>query len=223
MKAIFYDMDGTLIHFKIDFKLARRKAIDIMENHGIPKGRYNVDSSILSSVDDAKIFLKEQMKFDEVKVKSIMLEVHDAIVKVEADAAKQATPVSGIKDVLKYCKSKGYLQIVITFNTHTNAELSLKNAGISEYIDDIFGRDDVIKPKPNLNHIKTAADKYSIKNNECIMIGDHSIDINAAKAFGCKSIGIQRKGSLNEIQGANYTINQNDIPNKIIEILKTLS
>lgn len=37
IKAIIWDLDGTLIHFKINSVKARRKAIKVLRDYGIPK------------------------------------------------------------------------------------------------------------------------------------------------------------------------------------------
>ena len=50
IKAIVWDLDGTLIHFKIDWLRARREAIRILKIQGVPKHILTVKSSILDNI-----------------------------------------------------------------------------------------------------------------------------------------------------------------------------
>ena len=50
-------MDGTLIHFKIDFMKARSAAIKILKKYGVPRKILSLKSSILDSVKIAKEIL----------------------------------------------------------------------------------------------------------------------------------------------------------------------
>ena len=54
IKAIVWDLDGTLIHFNIDWLRARREAIKILKRHGIPKHILTVKSSILENIKLAR-------------------------------------------------------------------------------------------------------------------------------------------------------------------------
>ena len=55
------------------------------------------------------------------------------------------------------------------------------------------------------------------------MIGDHTVDIDAAKAFGCESIGVLREDDINRmdlIRHADYIVKQSEMSEKIMEIIK---
>ena len=50
------------------------------------------------------------------------------------------------------------------------------------------------KPKPGM--LLKAAEDFGLEMSECIFIGDNERDIEAANAAGCKSIKIDKDGSL---------------------------
>ncbi|MCP4761537.1 MAG: HAD family phosphatase [archaeon] len=222
LKALFYDMDGTLVYFNIDFETARLNAIKVLENNGIPLGLYSIENSIRKTMNKAKKYMKEELFYSKNKIKEIISKVDAEVVKLEKEAAMEAKTVVGIKKLMEFTKNKGLKQVICTFNTHEVAIITLKTAGLWEFFDDddIIGRDDVSTPKPNKFHMQIAADKYSLKPKNCIMIGDHTIDLEMAKNFGCESIGINRKGRLELVKDATYVVKQSEIPDRIIEIIE---
>ena len=58
IKAIIWDLDGTLIHFKIDWVRARREAIKILKQYGVPKHLLTVKSSILENIGLARDYFE---------------------------------------------------------------------------------------------------------------------------------------------------------------------
>ena len=57
IKAVVWDLDGTLIHFKIDFMRARREAFKILKEHGIPKKYLSMQNGTIDTiVKSRKIF-----------------------------------------------------------------------------------------------------------------------------------------------------------------------
>ena len=86
IKAIVWDLDGTLIHFKINSIKARRKAIKFLRKNGVPKKELSVDISILEAIKISKQFFTE-FGFSSEKIKKIIEEVNATIIEIEHEAA----------------------------------------------------------------------------------------------------------------------------------------
>lgn len=223
LKAIFYDMDGTLVYFHINILDARKKAIACLENNGIPAGLYKVENSTRETVEDAKLFMARELSYSSEKIAEIISKVNDVIIFEEVKSAKKAKAVNNIEKLLLFARSKGLKQIICTFNTNKVALLTLKTAGIDQYFDDIFGRDDLPPglTKPNKAHLQVGADKHGLLPENIIMVGDHTVDIDAAKNFGCESIGVRRTGhNVHSVEHADFKVEQSEISEQIIEILR---
>ena len=67
-KAIIWDLDGTLIHFKIDFIRARREAIKILKKYGVPKNILTVKSSILENVSKSREYFQSNNTYESQKI-----------------------------------------------------------------------------------------------------------------------------------------------------------
>jgi len=222
LKAIFYDMDGTLVHFQINYRLARKRAIEELENQGIYNANqmFSVTTPWTTTLREAQKYMENQ-KFSEKRIRSIMEILNDKIVQIERKAALEAKKVDSMERMLEFGQLHNLKQIIVTFNTHETAVITLKVVDWLHYFDDIYGRDDVNNPKPHKDHLQIAAEKYGFTPESSILIGDMSSDIQAAKNFGCPSIGIRTDFEINTIENADYIVNQNNAANEIIKILKT--
>lgn len=226
IKAIVWDLDGTLIHFKIDFIRARREAIKILKKYGVPKNILTVKSSILENVSKSREYFQSNSTYEAQKITQIINEVDGKIIQVEYEAALQASHVDGIEEVLEFAEGKNLKQAIFTFNTHRNAEISLQKVNLMKYFELIVGRDNVENMKPHPDHLLLICKKLDVKPSEIIVIGDSSRDIEAALNVGAKSIAIKNKlfdlSKIETYQKAEKIIEENDIPLKLIKSIKDL-
>ena len=225
-KAIVWDLDGTLIHFKIDFIRARREAIRILKKYDVPKNLLTVKGSILENVSKSREYFNSNKIYDSQKITQIIDEVDHEINKIEYEAALRASHIDGIEEVLEFVEKQNLKQAIFTFNTYRNAEISLQKVNLMKYFELIVGRDNVENMKPHPDHLLSICKKLDVLPSEIIVIGDSSRDIEAALNVGAKSIAIKNKlfnlSKIETFQRANQIIEENDIPLKLIKSLKEL-
>ncbi|MBY8981746.1 MAG: hypothetical protein KGD57_02270 [Candidatus Lokiarchaeota archaeon] len=58
LKVIIWDLDGTIIHFNIDFIKARKVVISILEKFGIPEGYLVINNNISEYINKAISFFE---------------------------------------------------------------------------------------------------------------------------------------------------------------------
>ncbi|MFX0008248.1 MAG: HAD family hydrolase [Promethearchaeota archaeon] len=222
LKAIVWDLDGTLIHFKIDYLKARRMSINILKNYGVPKRLLTVKISILENMKLAREYFKKK-GYTKEKINSIIEEVDTEISKIEQKAALNATMINGIDKVLEYAKTKKLKQAIFTFNTKKNAELSLKTVNLIQYFNIILGRDSVTNLKPHPDHLIQICNHLNVSPNEILVIGDNIRDIEAAINVGAYSIALLTSiANIETLQKANKLIKENEIPQEIIKEIEKL-
>jgi HAD superfamily hydrolase (TIGR01549 family) len=219
IRALIWDLDGTLVHFKIDYLRARRAAIKILKLHGIPKNELTITKSILENLmHSIEIFKKKNYSLE--KINQIKTEINDAVSAIEYEAALEATKINGIEDILKFAKKNQLKQAIYTYNTHKNAEVSLKTVKLLKYFDVIVGRDDVANPKPHRDHLLMICKELNVKPLNVIVIGDTYRDIQGALELGAKSIAIQTPTSkfsnISIFQQADIIIQQEDISKELM-------
>lgn len=222
LKAIVWDLDGTLIHFKIDYLKARITSINILKNYGVPKHLLTVKVSILENLKLARKYFKNK-GYAKEKINSIIEEVDTEISKIEQKAALNATMINGIDKVLEYAKTKNLKQAIFTFNTKKNAELSLKTVNLIHYFNIILGRDSVKNLKPHPDHLIQICNHLNVSSNEILVIGDNIRDIEAAINVGAYSIALLTSiANIETLQKANKLIKENEIPQEIIKEIEKL-
>lgn len=225
IKAIVWDLDGTLIHFKIDYLRARRISIKILKKYGIPKHLLTVKSSILENIEYSRKFFKKK-GYPEEKIKKIIAEVDNEIIKIEHEAAINATIIDGIDKVLDFARIKNLKQAIFTFNTKKNAEMSLKKVNILQYFNVIVGRDNITNLKPHPDHLIYICKELNVKPNEILVIGDTNRDIEAAINVGAHSIALNTKIATlfkqENFKNAEEIIEFGEIPSKLINVIERL-
>jgi HAD superfamily hydrolase (TIGR01549 family) len=222
IKAIVWDLDGTLIQFKIDFIKARKAAIKTLKKYRIPKNQLSLDKTILENVNASREIFKT-MNYTDQEIKRIFKEVDEEIDKIEYEAAIQATLINGIDQVLEFVKAKKLKQAIYTYNSNKNAKISLEKVNLLHFFDVIAGRDDVSNPKPHPDHMLSICNKLGIKPPESLVIGDTHRDIEGAFNVGARSIAIRNKFFKAEmLQIADKVVDESEIPSKLIKAIEEL-
>ena len=225
IKAIVWDLDGTLIHFKIDWLRARRETVKMLKKDGVPKDILSIQGSILENIRLARQFF-ESSSYKPKEIEDMMNEVDQVVTSIEYEAALDATAIEGIEMVLEFVKERNMSQAIYTFNTYRNAELSLEKAELSSYFKVIVGRDNVKNAKPHPEHLSTICSKLNVLPSEIIVIGDNHRDIEGALNVGAKSIAIKNNLSklinLEILNKADFIIEDSNIPIKLIESIEKL-
>jgi phosphoglycolate phosphatase len=225
IKAIVWDLDGTLIHFKIDYLRARHVAIKILKKYGVPKNLLTVRYSILENVSSAREFFQNEGLSNE-KINEIIAEIDKQIIEIEYEAAMNAAMINGIDQVLQFAKSKDLKQAIFTFNTRKNAIISLEKVRLLGFFELIVGRDNISNLKPHPDHLKFICNELTVDPDEIVVIGDSDRDIEAAINVGAHSIALNTKRSnfhkLETFKQANKIIELNEIPSELIVAIEEL-
>ena len=222
IKVIVWDLDGTIIHFKIDSMGARRITIDILRSHGINKKKLSIKKGIMDNIEAAQeLFISRG--YNSNQIDEILKEIDSEISKIEYKAALDASVIMGIEDVLKFIKERNLKQAIYTLNKHKHAKISLEKVDLLGYFDVIIGRDNVNNAKPHPDHLLEICKRLQVKPNEIIVIGDTSRDIEGAIRVGAYSIALLTKlAKIESLQKADILIEEREIPTKLRKEIEKL-
>jgi len=92
----------------------------------------------------------------------------------------------GIKELLDYLKTSGVLLSVFTGKGRQASLITLEELSIFNYFDLIVTGDDVVNHKPSSEGIMNFVNKYNLKKDEVLMIGDSVADVRASKEAGIR-------------------------------------
>jgi predicted PurR-regulated permease PerM/phosphoglycolate phosphatase-like HAD superfamily hydrolase len=97
--------------------------------------------------------------------------------------------VDGIEGTLRELNSRYHLAIVST-RSHREAVAFLTQHELTPLIRVITGRDDTWRIKPHPSPILHTAEKLGIAVERCLMVGDTTADMRAARAAGARAAGV---------------------------------
>lgn len=231
-KLIIFDLDGTLIDSigiwnDIDRELIEELGTVPFDDVNIGKQR-DTKLKEFSKTEDMYLeycnFLREKYCFKEEKE-----EVKALRYKIAQDYLKEKIHYKENADkVIKYLKEKGYtLAIGTTTNHHTidvyrTQNLNLINkANLDDYFSVILAKDAVKELKPNPEvHLKIM-EMLNVKPEECLIIEDSLIGIEAANNAGIEVIALYDKYSDADREEINRLANYHfDNWNEIFEYIK---
>ena len=179
IKAILFDLDGTLVDSAPDLHAAANKLlaqenrrdvsldeITMMIGDGVPK---LVERSFEATGDpieegDLDVLAKRYLEF------------------YEPHSADLTVPFPGALECLEHLKEQGYALGVCTNKPYGATMEILGSLGLSQYLSVIIGGDTLpgIK-KPDPRHLLAALDKLGLSADQAVMVGDNANDVNAAR------------------------------------------
>lgn len=208
VKAIVFDLDGTIAAFNIDYQAVRAEVRSLLISHGMPASLVPINESIFEALKKAEIFLKNSGKGERafMKIKEKALKVAE---KFEMEAATNTSLLPGVVETLKALRKRGLKIGLCTINGEKSVAYMLQRFKIADYFDAVTPRNRVRHVKPNAEHLEATLRALKTKPSETVVVGDGGIDMRCAQELGAVAVGLptglsEPKDLINA--GANYMI-----------------
>ncbi|MCK5039893.1 MAG: HAD family phosphatase [Candidatus Aenigmarchaeota archaeon] len=218
IKAVLFDMDGTLLDSYDAYFLAWR---DTLKEYGVNLSREKSNSmGGMSYTEMMKAFLGE--KYYDLKKQNRMDAIFDCLSdKSYSFLAKNGKPKPFAKETLLSLKKGGMNIAVVSSSSRRILDLSIQLLDIQDMIDFSISDKDVVHNKPAPDCYLMAKDRYRMPTNECIVVEDSPIGIEAGKSAGMKVIGVTGSFENEKLNSASpdYVFdNLKDAGDKIINL-----
>ena len=203
IKAIIFDFDGTLAVLNIDFNAMGEQVFELMRHFNVEE-KLITERYLLEIVDEVYQILWEK---NPSGAETFYQESHHILHEVEMRAADKGKLILGAEATLKSLREKGIKVGIITRNCEDAVRRVFPN--IDRFCDVFISRNSVKKVKPHPDHLSSAMKALDVEGEEAVMIGDHTIDIQAGKRVGMKTIGVltgRTKREEFEKAGADYIL-----------------
>jgi len=208
IKAVVFDLDGTLASFNVDYKAVRAEVRNFLIKRGLPASVLSTNESIFEMLKKTEIFMKNNGK-SEKAIKETREKALAIAEKHEMEAAKGTSLLSGVAETLKALKKTGLKMGICTINGEKSTNYILKRFGISDFFDAVIPRNKVKYVKPNSEHLEATLKGLGVNPDEAVVVGDATVDIKCAKELKAIAVGLptgvaSTKQLINS--GANYLI-----------------
>lgn len=204
IKAVIFDLDGTLVDFKLDYKALRAAVVEFLAKRGFPRSIFSMDESFFRMLEKAEIYLtnKDAKEKDFPQIRKAIFSIAN---QYEMEAARETSLVPGVQETLKALKRKGLKMALFTANDEKPTDYVLRRFRLAPFFDAVITRQSVKNIKPNPAHLEAALEAVKVKPEEAIVVGDSVYDMKCAQGLSVPAVGITSRTSSKELTQAGAT------------------
>lgn len=186
IKAILFDKDGTLLKFSdiwVDsiVKYLSKKNLNhdakkkLFKKIGVKENNEVEENSILSSetVEDLALIFSEIM--DE-SAEEIYKDIDDFLLEFLKENNREIKETCDLKSLFTDLKNRGIIIGLFTSDNYKQAKYSMEYLNLDSFID-FYAAADLYEKKPNTESLEIFKKKYSLRDQEIIIVGDSKVDM----------------------------------------------
>lgn len=224
IKAVIFDLDGTLTEFNLDVKACRTEVIQNLSEQGIPKELFSLKESAFDM--QLKVVNHLGPKTTSKKLAQIQNTIFSIVKKHELLAAQTTKIFPRIPETLRILREMDLNLALCTISSKEASTHILNQFNIKQFFDAIVPRESVTAVKPDPVHLQAVLDALNVNSNEAVFVGDSVKDIICANQLNVLSVGVTT-GLSTKAQlissGAHYIAESaNEIP-KLVSNLNKLT
>lgn len=188
MKALIFDLDGTLIDSVYPHTLAWQEALNEV---GMPVAAWEIQRHIGIS---GKLLVKtlgraRGRSFDDATVQKLEGR-HDSLFR---NYSALQLPLPGAINLLQFLRDGKIAHGIATSGKRTEIEGALRALGIGPDTVVVDGSSTTnAKPEPDL--FVSCQQQLGLKNSDCLVVGDAVWDVHAARRAGILAVGVLTGG-----------------------------
>lgn len=215
IKAVLFDLDGTLVNSLYDLAASTNYALKRMgfPTHDTDKYRYFVGNGMPKLIERV---LPEGKKTGEIHKECLDI----FMAHYKEHYVDKTCVYNGIEQLLADLKAKGLKLAVISNKQQQMAQIVVNKLFSEDIFDIVSGKQEGYPAKPDPTLTLKIINDLGVTPDECVFIGDSGMDAATAVNAGCIGIGVlwgfREEDELRQ-NGANYIVSK---PCEILEVIK---
>jgi phosphoglycolate phosphatase len=213
IKAVLFDLDGTLLNTLDDIADCANKALlaNGFPVHDVEAYKYFVGNGVAVLI--RKITPDAASPDEMEKVKKTYADLY------AGHATDKTKPYSGIPELLVALRERGIKSAVVSNKPDPSTRQTAEHFFGSAAFDFVTGNRPGMPLKPDPAIVRLATESIGIPPDRCLYVGDTGTDMATAKNSGCVAVGVtwgfREKNELLE-SGAGFLI---DSPEELLTLL----
>jgi len=179
LKAVVFDLDGTLIGAPKPFAQIKDELAEKLRKMGIPEDKIGNLTPMYESL--LRISRETGIPFGEL---------HSIQVALEVERIEESYPFEGARELLEFLKEGGFKIGLMTRSSREAAVKALRMHDLLHYFDAVSAREDVppgeLKPHPA--QLRRLLETLGVEPPKTLVVGDHGYDILPAMELGAPSV-----------------------------------
>lgn len=181
VKAVMFDLDGTLIHTAPEIAFAVNQMLAELNLSTLPQQQ--VESYI---GEGAQALIRRCIAKSSGDVDEKLFERAQALFFVHyASNVTQSKPYHGVVDALTALKSNGFRLACVTNKPEKFTMPLLQESGLINFFEIVVSGDTLPKKKPDPIQLRYICAELDVLETESMLVGDSLTDVTAAHAAGC--------------------------------------
>jgi len=223
IKAVIFDLDGTLVTFKLDVKSCRTEVIQYLTEQVFPSSLFSMKETAFDMLVKVKKYMAtkgiEEQKFAETEKR-----VFSIVESFELKSAKITEMFPGIPETLQALKNMNLKIALCTISGEKATKHILDRFGLAHFFDAVVMREDVPQVKPHPIHLEAVLEALKIEAQEALLVGDSVKDVACASSLNVLAVGVTTGlSSMDNLtrSGAHYIASSaTEIPRLILQLNK---
>ena len=212
-KVVMLDFDGTLARTIPAILHASEKMLGM---HGYEIDPVQVERNFGLALPEAFRCFANDDSIDDRTMEQMVLEFN-TIYRNECEPLIEL--FDGVAETLDTLKKAGVILLISSNNIREVLERLTSQLDIAKYFDGIICANDVVNTKPAPDIALLALERYNIKAEEALVVGDSTYDMDMGRGAGCHLCGVTFGSHSAEMlrgKGANYIIDHFSELKKIV-------